>query len=84
VKDRVEHRGLESPTGLASGGDACLAQNARPAVQAATANVPAVRSRLLKSLTGWEVSEYLKRNDVIYVPVGPTEQNGALPPTSST
>jgi creatinine amidohydrolase len=64
---------------LASSGGACLAQNAQPAAQAAAASVPAMRSRLLTTLTGWEVSEYLKRNDVIFVPVGPTEQNGGAP-----
>lgn len=41
--------------------------------------VPQMRSRLLTTLTGWEVSEYLKRNDVIFVPVGPVEQNGGAP-----
>jgi creatinine amidohydrolase len=38
-----------------------------------------MRSRLMTTLTGWEVTEYLKRNDVIYVPVGPVEQNGGNP-----
>jgi creatinine amidohydrolase len=38
-----------------------------------------MRSRLLTTLTGYEVSEYLKRNDVIFVPVGPTEVNGGYP-----
>jgi creatinine amidohydrolase len=38
-----------------------------------------MRSRLLTSLTGYEVSEYLKRNDTIFVPVGPTEVNGGNP-----
>ncbi len=41
--------------------------------------VPAMRTRLLTSLTGYEVAEYLKRNDVLYVPVGPTEVNGGSP-----
>lgn len=40
---------------------------------------PAMRTRLLTSLTGYEVSEYLKRNDTIFVPVGPTEVNGGYP-----
>lgn len=44
--------------------------------QPAAKPVPAMRSRLLTTLTGWEVSEYLKRNDVIFVPVGPVKQNG--------
>ncbi|MBO9581882.1 MAG: creatininase family protein [Sphingobium sp.] len=56
-----------------------------PAAPAAAtaAQVPAVapkmRSRLMTSLTGWEVEEYLKRNDVLFVPVGPVEQNGGSP-----
>jgi creatinine amidohydrolase len=38
-----------------------------------------MRTRLLTSLTGYEVSDYLKRNDVIFIPVGPTEVNGGNP-----
>lgn len=38
-----------------------------------------MRTRLMTSLTGYEVAEYLKRNDVIFVPVGPTELNGGSP-----
>jgi len=38
-----------------------------------------MRTRLLTSLTGYEVDEYVKRNDVIFVPVGPTELNGGNP-----
>lgn len=50
------------------------------AAQSAEAKaVPAMRTRLLTSLTGYEVSEYLKRNDTIFVPVGPTEVNGGNP-----
>jgi creatinine amidohydrolase len=45
----------------------------------AAAAVPAMRTRLLTSLTGYEVDEYIKRNDVIFVPVGPTEINGGNP-----
>ena len=41
--------------------------------------VPQMRTRMMTALTGWEVSEYLERNDVIFVPVGPTEQNGGAP-----
>ena len=49
-------------------------------LQAAEAQaVPKMRSRLMTTLTGYEVSEYLKRNDVIFVPVGPTEVNGGNP-----
>jgi creatinine amidohydrolase len=33
----------------------------------------------MTSLTGWEVEEYLKRNDVLFIPVGPVEQNGGAP-----
>ena len=47
--------------------------------EAVQQDVPAMRSRLLTTLTGWEVSEYLERNDVIFVPVGPVEQNGGSP-----
>ena len=54
---------------------------AQPAPAPATARpaVPQMRSRLMTSLTGYEVSEYLKRNDVLFVPVGPTESNGGAP-----
>ncbi len=38
-----------------------------------------MRTRIMTSLTGYEVEEYLKRNDIIYVPVGPTEYNGGSP-----
>ena len=38
-----------------------------------------MRTRLLTSLTGYEVADYIKRNDVIFVPVGPTEINGGNP-----
>ena len=41
--------------------------------------IPQMRTRLMTSLTGYEVAEYLKRNDVLYVPVGPTEVNGGAP-----
>lgn len=47
--------------------------------EAVQQDAPAMRSRLLTTLTGWEVSEYLERNDVIFVPVGPVEQNGGSP-----
>jgi creatinine amidohydrolase len=51
---------------------------AQPASSSAAA-APAMRSRLLTTLTGYEVEQYLKRNDVIYIPVGPTETNGGSP-----
>jgi creatinine amidohydrolase len=46
-----------------------------------TVSTPAkpMRSRLLTTLTGYEVAEYLKRSDVIFIPVGPTEVNGGSP-----
>ena len=52
---------------------------AQDGAQATTEAAPEMRTRLLTSLTGYEVSEYLKRNDVIFVPVGPTEVNGGSP-----
>ena len=39
------------------------------------ASVPEMRTRLLNSLTGYEVSEYLKRNDTIFVPIHPPGTN---------
>jgi creatinine amidohydrolase len=38
-----------------------------------------MRSRLLTSLTNIEIEQYLQRNDVIFIPVGPTEVHGGLP-----
>lgn len=38
-----------------------------------------MRTRYLPSLTNWEAEEYLKRNDVIFIPVGTVEMHGALP-----
>lgn len=52
---------------------------AQNAVAQTASAVPEMRTRLLTSLTGYEIEEYLKRNDVIYVPVGPTEINGGNP-----
>lgn len=43
------------------------------------AEAPAMRTRMMTSLTGWEVEQYLERNDVLFVPVGPVEQNGSMP-----
>jgi creatinine amidohydrolase len=59
-------------------GPAMAATAPAPAKDQAAPVAP-MRTRLLTSLTGYEVSEYLKRNDVIYVPVGPTEVNGGSP-----
>ena len=38
-----------------------------------------MRTRLLASLTNIEIEEYLRRNDIIIVPIGPIEVNGANP-----
>ena len=40
---------------------------------------PQMRTRLLTSLTNQEVEDYLQRNDVIFVPAGPTEVHGKWP-----
>ena len=55
-----------------------LAQQSSSA-SSATAEAPAMRSRMMTALTGWEVEQYLARNDVLFVPVGPVEQNGGMP-----
>lgn len=60
-------------------GMSAQAQTAPRAAAPAAKPAPAMRSRLMTSLTGYEVSEYLKRNDVLFVPVGPTEVNGGNP-----
>ena len=41
--------------------------------------VKEMRTRLFCSLTNIEIEEYLSRNDVIIIPVGPIEVNGASP-----
>lgn len=38
-----------------------------------------MRTRLLTSLSNVEIEQYLKRNDVIFVPIGTIEVNGGLP-----
>lgn len=38
-----------------------------------------LRSHFLPTLNNQEVEDYLKENDVIFVPVGPVEMHGALP-----
>jgi creatinine amidohydrolase len=40
---------------------------------------PQMRTRLLPSLTNVEVEQYLKRNDIIFIPVGTVEVHGGLP-----
>ncbi|MEN3747040.1 creatininase family protein [Sphingomonas sp. HF-S3] len=56
-----------------------LATNTASAQAGTDKPVAKMRTRLLTSLTGYEVAEYLKRNDTIFVPVGPTEVNGGNP-----
>ena len=41
--------------------------------------VPPMRTRLLTSLTNTEIEQYLKRSDVIFIPVGTVEPHGLLP-----
>src|SRR5437764_3603459 len=41
--------------------------------------VPQMRTRLLTGLTNTEIEQYLKRNDVIFAPVGTVEPHGGLP-----
>lgn len=38
-----------------------------------------MRSRYLTTLNNYEVSDYLKRNDVIFIPVGTVEMHGVMP-----
>ena len=38
-----------------------------------------MRSRILSKMTVYEVDEYLDRNDIIFIPVGPTEMHGNYP-----
>ena len=40
---------------------------------------PLMRTRYLTSLTRPEIEDYLKRNDVIFIPVGNVEAHGGLP-----
>lgn len=40
---------------------------------------PQMRTRNLASLTNTEIEEYLKRNDVIFIPVGNVEVHGGFP-----
>src|SRR5207245_9017705 len=41
--------------------------------------VPQMRTPLPTGLTNTEIEQYLKRNDVIFVPVGTVEPHGGLP-----
>ena len=38
-----------------------------------------MRTRMLPSMTNYEVEHYLTRNDIIFVPVGVNEMHGAMP-----
>lgn len=38
-----------------------------------------MRTRILSKLSNFEVEEYLDRNDIIFIPVGPTEMHGRCP-----
>lgn len=38
-----------------------------------------MRTRNLCALTNWEVEQYLKQNDIIFIPVGTVELHGPLP-----
>ncbi|MGI6333161.1 MAG: creatininase family protein [Saccharofermentanales bacterium] len=38
-----------------------------------------MRTRILARMNNYEVEEYLDRNDIIFIPVGPTEMHGRLP-----
>ena len=38
-----------------------------------------MRTRNLCALTNWEAEQYLKRNDIIFIPVGTVELHGPLP-----
>lgn len=55
------------------------AQSAGGAGVPSSGGTPKMRTHLLTSLTGYEIDDYLKRNDVIFIPVGPTEVNGGNP-----
>ena len=45
----------------------------------ATGQTKVMRTRLLTSLSNVEIEQYLKRNDVIFVPIGTVEVHGGLP-----
>ena len=38
-----------------------------------------MRTRMLPSMTNYEVEEYLQRNDIIFVPIGVQEMHGGMP-----
>ena len=41
--------------------------------------VPQMRTRLLTSLTNTEIEQYLRRNDIIFIPIGTVEPHGGMP-----
>jgi creatinine amidohydrolase len=41
--------------------------------------VPRMRTRKVSSMTNQEVEDYLKRNDLVIIPVGPVEMHGLMP-----
>jgi creatinine amidohydrolase len=45
----------------------------------AWAQPPAMRTRYLPTLTNPEVEQYLKRNDIVFIPVGTAETFGVMP-----
>ncbi len=58
-------------------GPAFCASPAAPAEN--TSAVTAMRTRIYTALTAYEIDEYLKRNDVIFIPCGPVEVHGGFP-----
>lgn len=54
-----------------------VAFSAGPSVHAQA--VPVMRTRYFTGLTNPEIEQYLKRNDVIFIPVGTVESMGAFP-----
>jgi len=40
---------------------------------------PKMRTRCIPSMTNWEVEQYLKRSDIVFVPVGTNELHGPCP-----
>ena len=38
-----------------------------------------MRTRILSKLSNFEVEKYLECNDIIFIPVGPTEMHGRCP-----
>lgn len=40
---------------------------------------PKMRTRCIPSMTNWEVEQYLKRSDIVFVPVGTNEMHGPCP-----